>query len=94
MARDYGKGARDPSSHRTPAQIHAMDAGYNHRPSIIANRSERNSARRIMTHELGKKALIGKDVDHKKMVIKGGTNTRGNLRLQSPHKNRGWERDA
>lgn len=71
-----------------------MDRNYNHRPSIIANRSERNKARRIMTHELGKKALIGKDVDHKKKVIDGGTNTRGNLRLRTPHVNRGWERDA
>lgn len=88
--REYGK--RDPSSHRTPEQIHKMDAGYNHVHSL--DRSERNKARRIMTHELGKKALIGKDVDHKKMVIKGGTNTRANLRLQTPHKNRGWERAA
>lgn len=94
MARDYGKGARDPSSHRTPAQIHAMDAGYNHRPSIIANRSERNSARRIMAKRVGKAAIAGKDVDHKKMVINGGTNAPGNLRVQSPHKNRGWERNT
>ncbi len=88
--RDYGK--RDPSSHRTPGQIAKMDHGYNHRPDIIKNRSERNQARRIMTTKLGSKALQGKDVDHKRMVIKGGTNAPGNLRLRSPHANRGWEK--
>lgn len=90
--REYGK--RDPSSHRTPAQIHAMDAGYNHRPNIIARRSERNQARRIVAKDLGKAAIAGKDIDHKKMVKDGGTNARGNLRVLSPHKNRGWERDT
>lgn len=90
--RDYGK--RDPSSHRTPEQIHKMDHGYNHRPDIIKNRSERNSARRIMKKDLGAKALEGKDVDHKKMVIHGGTNARSNLRLRTPHANRGWEKKS
>jgi hypothetical protein len=28
--KEYGK--RDPSSHRTPEQIHATDHGYNYRP--------------------------------------------------------------
>ncbi len=84
---------RDPSSHRTPEQIRKMDRGYNHRPDIIKNRSERNSARRIMANKVGKKAIEGKDIDHKKMVKDGGTNALSNLRIQSPHKNRGWERN-
>ena len=91
MAGSYAK--RDPSSHRTVAQIHKMDAGYNHRADIIRNRSERNQARRIMAKKLGAKMLEGMDVDHKKMVKDGGTNAPGNLRLRTPHANRGWERD-
>lgn len=90
--RDYGKGQRDPSSHRTPEQIHEMDAGYNHRPKIIKNRSERNQARSIMRKALGAKAIAGKDIDHKKMVKDGGTNARSNLRVRSEHANRGWDR--
>lgn len=92
MSREYGKGQRDPSSHRTPEQIHKMDRGYNHRPEIIKDRSQRNSARTIMRKELGEAAIKGKDVDHKKMVKDGGSNARRNLRVQSEHKNRGWNR--
>ena len=32
----------------------------------------------------------GKDVDHKRMLKDGGTNTRSNLRVKSQHWNRGW----
>jgi hypothetical protein len=91
--RDYPKGNRDPSSHRTREQIHEMDSGYNHTPTNIKKRSERNQARRIMTKKVGAEAIKGKDVDHKKMVKDGGTNAPGNLRIQTPHKNRGWMRD-
>lgn len=90
--RDYGK--RDPSSHRTPGQIKTMDSGYNHRPDIVKNREERNQARSYMKKKLGAKALEGEDVDHKKMVIRGGTNAPSNLRLRTPHANRGWDRKA
>jgi hypothetical protein len=41
--KEYGK--RDPSSHRTPEQIRAMDHGYNHRPVIVKEREMRNEAR-------------------------------------------------
>lgn len=85
-------GKRDPSSHRTPAQIKKMDHGYNHRPEIIKNRSERNQARTIMGKKLGAAAIKGKDIDHKKMVIHGGTNAPSNLRVRSPHANRGWNK--
>jgi hypothetical protein len=84
----YGK--RDPSSHRTPEQIKQMDHGYNRVHSL--DRSERNKARRIMKKRVGAKAIEGKDIDHKKMVIHGGTNAPSNLRIRTPHKNRGWER--
>lgn len=69
-----------------------MDRGYNHRPDIIKDRTKRNQARTIMRKELGSKAIKGKDVDHKRMVKDGGGNARSNLRLRSPHANRGWEK--
>ena len=85
-------GKRDPSSHRTPEQIRKMDHGYNHTPANIKKRSMRNQARTIMAKDLGKKAIAGKDVDHKVMVKDGGTNARSNLRVRTPHANRGWEK--
>jgi hypothetical protein len=85
-------GSRDPSSHRTPAQIRKMDRGYNSRPEIIANRSQQNQARAIMKKKVGAAALAGKDVAHKKSVISGGSNAVSNLGIQSKKQNRGWER--
>jgi hypothetical protein len=86
-------GTRDPSSHRTPAQIKKMDRGYNSRPEIIANRSQQNQARAIMKKKVGAAALAGKDVAHKKSVISGGSNAVSNLGIQSKKQNRGWERN-
>jgi hypothetical protein len=92
--RDYHKGDRDPSSHRTPDQIKKMDHGYNHRPLKVKQRTERNQARTIMRKKLGEAAIAGKDIDHKKMVKDGGTNAKGNLRVRSEHTNRGWNRKS
>tara|TARA_R110000803_G_scaffold114284_2_gene182730 strand:+ start:496 stop:753 length:258 start_codon:yes stop_codon:yes gene_type:complete len=56
------------------------------------NRAERNAARAVME----KKGLVtkgdGKDVDHKKPLAKGGTNTSGNLRVAPASKNRSFAR--
>lgn len=93
MARNYPKGKRDPSSHRTREQIHNMDHGYNARPDIVKNREERNQARAIMRRRRGAAAIRGKDVNHIRKVIDGGTNSPSNLNIETPHKNRGWERD-
>ena len=86
------KGIRDPSSHRTPAQIRKMDRGYNSRPEIIKNRDQQNAARAIMKKKLGAAAIAGKDVAHGKSVISGGSNSLSNLSIQSKKANRGWER--
>lgn len=61
---------------------------YHSRPEQIANRSTRNKARRLLTKELGKAALVGKDVDHKRPLSKGGSNRRSNLQVTSVHYNR------
>jgi hypothetical protein len=34
----------------------------------------------------------GKDVDHKRMLKDGGSNSPSNWRVISQHQNRGWER--
>lgn len=85
---------RDPSSHRTPGQIKRMDRGYNSTPEMIRRRGMQNQARTIMAKDLGKKAIAGKDVDHKVMLDKGGGNHRSNLRVQTEKKNRGWRRNG
>jgi len=85
---------RDPSSHRTPGQITRQVKGYNHTPANIKKRSQRNQARRIVEKDVGKAALKGKDVDHKRPVRSGGSNARSNLRVRSEHANRGWRRGS
>ena len=55
-------------------------------------RAARNAARAQMVKEHGKKALQGKDVDHKKPLIKGGGNGKGNLRVVSKSANRSFAR--
>lgn len=61
---------------------------YHGKPEQIANRSERNKARRKMKAELGEKAIKGKEVDHIKPISKGGGNQRANLRVVSRTVNR------
>ena len=65
---------------------------YQGKPDQIKKRSQRNKARRMMQ----KAGLVGigdgKDVAHKKAIDNGGTNSRSNLTVQSPSKNRGWRK--
>lgn len=65
-------------------------ANYQGKPEQIANRSERNHARREM--EKAGKVRKGQDVDHKKPLIKGGSNAMCNLRAKSPSENRSFAR--
>lgn len=58
-------------------------------PKEKEKRRKRNEARRMMIKALGKAALKGKDVDHKKSLKEGGSNKRGNLRVVSIATNRG-----
>jgi len=62
---------------------------YQSSPKAIAQRSARNKARRAMAKVVGEAALRGKDVDHKRPLSKGGTNSLSNLRVRSVHSNRG-----
>ncbi len=62
---------------------------YHSKPEQKKNRAKRNVARRKMVAKLGKSALRGKDVDHKKPLSKGGSNKMSNLRVTSRKFNRG-----
>ena len=48
----------------------------------------RHRARRKMEKKHGKAALAGKDVDHKKPLKSGGSNSESNLAISDPSKNR------
>jgi len=84
-------GQRDPSSHRTPAQIKKMDRGYNSTPEMIKKRGMNNAARAELTKAGKVHKGDGKDVGHKKPLRSGGSNARSNLVVQSQKFNRGWE---
>jgi hypothetical protein len=52
----------------------------------------RNKARRHMIAKLGKEALEGKDIDHIKMLDKGGSNDPVNWRVSGVKANRNWRK--
>lgn len=83
-----GGEVRDPSSHRTPGQIHKMDAGYNHKPETIRRRGEQNKGRRILGLKVGDK----RDAGHIKSLDRGGKTTKGNLEPETQKYNRGWRK--
>lgn len=81
---------RDPITHRTPEQMKKLSRGYNARPEQVAKRAERNKARAMLEKEGRVSKGDGKDVDHKKPLRSGGSNSRSNLRVVSKSRNRGW----
>ena len=67
-------------------------AAYQASEEQKTNRAQRNAARREMM-EAGKvRKGDGKDVGHVTPVIRGGTNAKSNLAVQSVPQNRGWKR--
>lgn len=65
---------------------------YQGTPEQIANRTERNRARREMEKEGRVHKGDGKDVDHRRPIAKGGGNGHDNLRVTSKHANRSFPR--
>lgn len=86
------KGVRSPTSHRTPEQMREHYRDYQGTPEQIKKRAKRNAARREMERALGKKALEGKDVHHRKPIRAGGGNAKRNLAVVPRSTNRGWRR--
>ena len=76
-------------TNRTPAEVKKHYKEYGSRPDQIKKRAMRNAARAAMEKKVGKAALKGKDVDHKKPLRNGGGNGHGNLRIRSVKANRG-----
>lgn len=54
----------------------------------------RHRARTEATHLGMVKPGDGKDLDHKTPISKGGGNTKGNFRVETPHQNRSFPRNS
>lgn len=67
---------------------------YNASPEATAKRVANNAARRQAMAEGKAKVGDGKDVDHKKPLSKGGSNTSSNLRVVPASVNRSFARNS
>jgi hypothetical protein len=83
---------RDPKSHRTPGQRKRYTRTYDAKPEQKKARAQRNAARAEMQKSGKVKKGDGKDVNHKNPIRSGGSNSKSNLSVTSPKKNRGWNR--
>lgn len=81
------------SQKNTPARQRAQ-AKYNAKPQQKKNRAERNKARRQMIAAGKVHKGDGKDVDHKKPLAKGGSNSPSNWRVRSESSNRSFSRTS
>jgi hypothetical protein len=67
------------------------DAAYLKRPEQAAKNAARKRARRAYEKKHGP-LPAGVDVDHKKRLAKGGSNSEDNLVSKPQKENRGWRR--
>ncbi len=65
---------------------------YDGKEDVKKDRAKRNGARREMEREGKVSKGDGKDVDHKKPLSKGGSNSRSNLRVRSSSANKSFAR--
>lgn len=79
------KGKRDATAHRVLKSKQPIQDTAKYKKE----RAQRNAARTLMEKEGKVSKGDGKDVDHKKPLSKGGSNSRSNLKVQSRAKNRG-----
>ena len=77
---------------QSPERKAEYDAWYTAMPEQQTQRAMRNAARRKLEREGLVHKGDGKDVDHKKPLKSGGSNSRSNLRVASEKANRGWRR--
>lgn len=68
------------------------ERAYDSKPEVKARRAARNRARYKLMKEGVVKVGDGMDVDHKKALTHGGTNSRSNLRATPASKNRSYAR--
>ena len=67
---------------------------YDGKPSAIKDRAKRNAARAMMEKGGVVSKGDGKEVNHKKPLSKGGSNTKSNLSVVSKSSNRSFKRKA
>lgn len=67
---------------------------YHGKKEQIENRSERTTARRASNDAGTTSKGDGKDLDHKRPLSKGGSNSKSNLRVVSASSNRSFARNA
>lgn len=67
---------------------------YHSRPEQIKNRTERTTARRQANAAGVTHKGDGLDLDHKKALSKGGSNSKSNLRAVPKSENRSFSRNA
>lgn len=65
---------------------------YHSKPEQVKNRAQRNAARREYKKDNPGVNIEGKDIDHKKRIDHGGTNSKSNLRVSSVKANRDWRK--
>ena len=68
-------------------------AKYTSKPSVVKKRTEQNAARAAMVKAGKAHKGDGKDVDHKRPLSKGGSNSTSNLRVVSASENRSFSRN-
>jgi hypothetical protein len=68
-------------------------AKYDSKPSVKKDRAARNAARAEMEKEGRVSKGDGKEVDHKRKLSKGGSNSKSNLRVVSRSTNRSFKRN-
>lgn len=66
---------------------------YHSRDEQIKNRSARTTARRKSNESGATSKGDGKDLDHRRPLSKGGSNSSGNLRVTSRSSNRSFSRN-
>ena len=75
----------------TPQKLRYQKA-YNARPENVNKRERNNAARREAIRDGEARVGDGKDVDHKRPLRKGGSNSSSNLRVVDRGANRGWRK--
>jgi hypothetical protein len=87
-------GMRKPFNKSTGRNYKDEYARYQGTDEQKKNRAERNNARRRLAREGKVHKGDGKDVDHKRALRNGGSNSESNLRAISASKNRGFSRTS
>jgi hypothetical protein len=73
---------------------YAQATAYESTPEQIKNRVARNRARAQLMKEGRVSKGDGKDVDHIKPLSKGGSSSKGNLKVKSASSNRSFSRNS